>query len=172
MRSEPLRAAERSLGEAREQRVRAEAEQAQAGQATASVADAIRERLEVQPQDLAEIIDGPLKAELRTVAGEERRLDKLRREREVMGPVNLRADTEEAELATQISELQSQRGDLLEAVTKLRRATAELDREGRERLRTAFAEVDRHFQALFTRLFGGGHAHLALTGPPGNALQP
>ncbi|MBL8668651.1 MAG: AAA family ATPase [Rhodospirillales bacterium] len=179
-----LRAAERSLGEAREQRVRAEAEQAQAGQTTASVTDAIRERLEVQPQDLAEIIDGPLKAEL-DVAGEERRLDKLRREREVMGPVNLRADTEEAELATQISELQSQRGDLLEAVTKLRRATAELDREGRERLRTAFAEVDRHFQALFTRLFRGGHAHLALTdtedplqsglevmaSPPGKKLQ-
>ena len=179
-----LRAAERALGEAREQRVRAEAGQAQAEQTAASVTEAIRERLEVQPQALVEIIDGPLKADL-DVAGEERRLDKLRREREVMGPVNLRADTEEAELANQIGELQDQRGDLLEAVTKLRRATAELDREGRERLRIAFAEVDRHFQALFTRLFGGGHAHLALTdaddplqsglevmaSPPGKKLQ-
>jgi chromosome segregation protein len=40
---------------------------------------------------------------------------------------------------------------------------AELDREGRERLRASFAEIDRHFQTLFQRLFGGGRAHLALT---------
>ncbi|MFO1145530.1 MAG: hypothetical protein U1E33_02740 [Rhodospirillales bacterium] len=179
-----LRAAERALGEAREQRVRAEAERSQAEQATASVQEAIAERLEVEPRVLPEIIDAPLKADL-DVAAEERRLERLRREREGMGPVNLRADAEEAELRTQIDELQQQRGDLLEAVAKLRRGTAELDREGRERLRIAFAEIDRHFQALFTRLFGGGHAHLALTdaedplqaglevmaSPPGKKLQ-
>ncbi|MFO1120134.1 MAG: hypothetical protein U1E38_08605 [Rhodospirillales bacterium] len=171
-------------GEAREQRVRAEAERSQAEQATASVQEAIAERLEVEPRVLPEIIDAPLKADL-DVAAEERRLERLRREREGMGPVNLRADAEEAELRTQIDELQQQRGDLLEAVAKLRRGTAELDREGRERLRIAFAEIDRHFQALFTRLFGGGHAHLALTdaedplqaglevmaSPPGKKLQ-
>ncbi|HEM46775.1 MAG TPA: chromosome segregation protein SMC, partial [Alphaproteobacteria bacterium] len=35
-------------------------------------------------------------------------------------------------------------------------------REGRERLMAAFAEVNEHFEELFTRLFGGGHAHLTM----------
>lgn len=179
-----LRAAERTLGEAREERVRAEAELRQAESHATAIADSITERLEVRPQSLPEII-GTLPPTSSDVAAEERRLERLRRERELMGPVNLRADTEEAQLRDQIEELRRQRADLLEAVAKLRRGVAELDREGRERLQAAFGEIDRHFQALFARLFGGGHAHLALTdsddplqaglevmaSPPGKKLQ-
>ncbi len=179
-----MRAAERALGEAREERVRAEAEQKQSESQATAIADSIAERLDVRPQSLPEII-GTLPTTSCDVAAEERRLERLRREREVMGPVNLRADTEEAQLRDQIEELRRQRADLLEAVAKLRRGVAELDREGRERLQAAFAEIDRHFQALFARLFGGGHAHLALTesadplqaglevmaSPPGKKLQ-
>lgn len=179
-----LRAAERELGQAREERVRSEAERGQAETAVAVVASSIVERLDVQPQALPEII-GMLPPADMDIAAEEQRLERLRRERELMGPVNLRADAEEIELREQIGELQRERGDLQEAVAKLRRGIAELDREGRERLRAAFAEIDRHFQELFTRLFGGGHAHLALVdaedplqaglevmaSPPGKKLQ-
>ena len=39
-----------------------------------------------------------------------------------------------------------------------------LNREGRERLSAVFEEVDKHFQSLFARMFGGGRAHLSLVG--------
>ena len=51
---------------------------------------------------------------------------------------------------------------MTEAVHRLRGSIGNLNREGRERLRAAFEAVDGHFQRLFTRLFEGGQAHLAL----------
>jgi len=47
--------------------------------------------------------------------------------------------------------------------TKLRTGLAALNREGRERLLAAFAQVNAHFRDLFTHLFGGGQAELQLT---------
>ncbi|MGH6915285.1 MAG: AAA family ATPase, partial [Geminicoccales bacterium] len=102
-----------------------------------------------------------------------------------LGPVNLRAIDEAKELADRIEVLQTEKAELAGAIERLRRAIATLNREGRERLRAAFAEVERHFEALFVRLFGGGRARLALTdlddplaagleiaaSPPGKKLQ-
>ena len=75
--------------------------------------------------------------------------------------------------------------ELHEAVNRLRGSIGNLNREGRERLREAFDKVDAHFRHLFTRLFEGGQAHLALVDsddpleagleifaqPPGKRLQ-
>jgi chromosome segregation protein len=75
--------------------------------------------------------------------------------------------------------------ELVEAIARLRGSIGSLNREGRERLRAAFEEVDGHFRVLFTRLFEGGQAHLALIDsddpleagleiyaqPPGKRLQ-
>ena len=58
--------------------------------------------------------------------------------------------------------MQDSRADLLEAIGRLRRGIASLDREGRERMLAAFETIDGHFRRLFTELFGGGKAHLAL----------
>jgi len=79
-----------------------------------------------------------------------------------MGPVNLAAEREAEEVEQRIAALRREREDLTAALAKLRGAIGALNREGRERLMACFAEVDRHFQALFTRLFGGGTAHLRL----------
>ena len=79
----------------------------------------------------------------------------------------------------------SEHEDLISAIGKLRRGINELNREGRQRLLTSFEEVDKHFQGLFVRLFGGGRAHLELVesddpleagleimaSPPGKRLQ-
>ena len=54
--------------------------------------------------------------------------------------------------------------EITAGIAKLRAALGHLNREGRERLAAVFTQVDRHFQALFTRMFGGGRAHLALVG--------
>jgi chromosome segregation protein len=115
----------------------------------------------------------------------ETKLERLIRERENMGPVNLRAEAEAAELDQQITGLQTERSDLVAAIARLRQGIASLNREGRERLLAAFEHVNTHFEQLFVRLFGGGRAHLALTesedpleagleimaSPPGKRLQ-
>src|SRR5690606_20361551 len=92
----------------------------------------------------------------------ESRVDRLLRERDTMGPVNLRAEQEMTELAEQLAGLDREKTDLVAAIEKLRQGIAELNREGRARLLASFQEVNGHFQVLFQRLFGGGRAHLEL----------
>src|SRR5262249_7662522 len=115
----------------------------------------------------------------------EARCDKLMREREAMGPVNLMAESEAEELEARVTGLTNERTDLTEAIARLRRGISALNHEGRERLLAAFTKVNEHFTQLFTRLFGGGHAHLTLdegedplasgleimASPPGKKLQ-
>jgi chromosome segregation protein len=91
------------------------------------------------------------------------RLDRLTRERAGIGPVNLVAEGEATEIGSQVEALERERGDLTEAIAKLRRGAHELDQQGRELLAAAFERVNRHFADLFMRLFGGGKAELALT---------
>jgi chromosome segregation protein len=180
-----LKAAEARLAEAREDRVRAEAAVAQAEEHGNDVVQRIRERLDCAPEETAGI--AALKADETPPAREavDTRLQRLLRERDNMGPVNLRAEAEAAELEQQIAGLQTERSDLVNAIARLRSGISSLNREGRERLLAAFELVNTSFGTLFTRLFGGGHAHLKLTeaedpleagleimaSPPGKRLQ-
>ena len=81
-----------------------------------------------------------------------------------MGPVNLRAEVEMAEVEERLANLEREREEIGHAIAKLRGSIGHLNREGRERLRAVFDRVDAEFRALFSRLFGGGRAHLALVG--------
>ena len=92
-------------------------------------------------------IDDP--NELPNVESAEKRVERLLRERENMGPVNLLAESEASELEEQIETLQSEREDLITAIGKLRRSISELNREGRQRLLKSFEEVNTHFKKLF-----------------------
>jgi chromosome segregation protein len=106
-------------------------------------------------------------------------------ERERLGPVNLRADIELAELEGQAQLTVSEKAELETAIARLRGSIGSLNREGRARLAAAFLSVDGHFRTLFTDLFGGGEARLALiesddpleagleimAQPPGKKLQ-
>ncbi len=93
-----------------------------------------------------------------------KKCDRLSRERDEMGPVNLLAEQELDELETRIAGIIVDRDEVTTAIAKLRGAIGSLNREGRERLAAVFTEVDRHFRTLFTRVMGGGRAHLALVG--------
>jgi len=93
----------------------------------------------------------------------ETRLENLKRERERLGAVNLRADEEASEVEAQLEGLQHEKEDLEGAIRRLRTGIGTLNREGRERLLAAFAKVNTHFQRLFVTLFGGGAAELVLT---------
>ena len=93
----------------------------------------------------------------------ERKLDRLSQEREKMGGVNLRADEEAAEQEERMTAMSDERADLEAAIARLREGIDELNTEGRQRLLKAFDTVNGHFGRLFTTLFGGGEASLALT---------
>ena len=160
-----LRAAEAALGQAREDRVRCEAGREQGAQSRQAIAERILERLECTPDGILEAGGVKEGETLPAVDVLEARVERLNRERQNMGPVNLRAEQEATEMGEQIQTLETERADLIAAINRLRHGIAELNREGRERLLASFEEVNRHFQELFTGLFGGGRAHLTLTNP-------
>ncbi len=180
-----LRETESELSEARERRARADGGVDQARQTCRDLAERIGERLECTPEETRTLAGLESDDAPPEISGVENRLERLSRERDGMGPVNLRAEQESQELSEQIEGLQSERTDLVEAIERLRRGIAELNREGRQRLLTSFQAVDESFRGLFTRLFGGGNAHLSLTeaedplqagleimaSPPGKKMQ-
>jgi chromosome segregation protein len=179
------RRAEHGLSAAREERARGEVRRDAAGIALARLREDIHDRLAIEPEALSELIaedDEPGGAD---AAQLDARLERLTREREAIGPVNLVAEREAAEVEAQVENLQRERAELTEAIARLRRGIATLDQEGRKRLQAAFGTLNGHFSTLFQRLFGGGRAHLALTddddpleagleimaSPPGKRLQ-
>ena len=154
------RAAEAALAAAREDAVRAEGGLQQADHAWGTVAERILERLGANPA----LPDPPADLSPDSEDKARRRLERLLKEREEMGPVNLRAEQEAEEVEKQIATIETEREELTTAIAKLRGSIGHLNREGRERLTEVFQEVDQNFQQLFTRMFGGGRAHLALVG--------
>jgi chromosome segregation protein len=111
--------------------------------------------------------------------------ERLSADRERIGPVNLVAERELAELEAASLGNNSERDELGQAVARLRGSIGTLNREGRQRMRAAFEAVDGHFRRLFAALFDGGQAHLEmidsddpleagleiLAQPPGKRLQ-
>ncbi|MBV9931641.1 MAG: AAA family ATPase [Alphaproteobacteria bacterium] len=95
-------------------------------------------------------------------AEESTRHERLMQERERIGPVNLVAERELAELDENRAASAAEREELGQAIHRLRGSIGSLNREGRVRLLAAFETVDRHFRSLFTTLFEGGQAHLEL----------
>lgn len=79
-------------------------------------------------------------------------------------PVNLAAIAEHAEAAQRKDYLDAQHADLTTALETLEEAIRKIDRETRGRFKDTFDRVNSSFQALYPRLFGGGHAYLELTG--------
>ena len=157
------RRADEALAAARESRTRLEVQSDGARQAVTGLAREIRERINAEPdalRDLAGLAVGEAPADAATTAA---RLERLTREREGIGPINLVAESEAAQLGAQADALEREHADLTGAVAKLRRAAAALDHEGRHLLAAAFERVNGHFATLFARLFGGGTARLALT---------
>ena len=119
------------------------------------------ERFECPAPVLPEKI-GFANAEVGEAGDESARFDRLTADRERLGPVNLVAESELRELEEGRTANLAEREELGEAINRLRGSIGSLNREGRARLLAAFEAVDRHFRRLFTTLFAGGEAHLAL----------
>jgi len=126
------------------------------------VAHEIHEMLEVEPSEVVGLAGIDPNKPLPESSAVEASLERLRRERERLGAVNLRAEEELREVETQHGSLSAERDDLAEAIKRLRHGIQNLNREARERLLASFEVVNNHFKHLFTELFGGGTAELQL----------
>ena len=158
-----MRQLEQSLGGARETRAASQARKTAAQERKEEVQARIHESLSCAPDELKELLED-LSPDSKMLEGDiERKLERLGRERENMGAVNLRADEEATEQEERLSALNDERQDLIGAIAKLREGIESLNAEGRQRLLDAFDTVNAHFGRLFVTLFGGGHASLALT---------
>jgi len=155
------RDAERAASEAREARARAEARFDAARETVAYAAERIADDQETTPAQLLE----SLGADPETMPASdliEADVNRLKRQRDALGAVNLRAEEDAAEVQTEHDNLAREKADLEEAIKALRSGIASLNREGRERLLTAFEQVNSNFSLLFKHLFGGGEADLVL----------
>lgn len=176
---------EQLLGAAREARVRAESDLEHQKVSMDELAIRVREALDCTLENVLKAGEVGEDEEFPELSVVENRLERLRKERDNMGPVNLRAELEANEVEEKLTSLQTEQTDLVTAIDKLRQGITSLNKEGRERLLEAFQKVDGHFQKLFVEVFGGGRAHLQLVesddplqagleiyaSPPGKRLQ-
>ena len=163
--------------------------------------EATLEGIDQRKMDLVYIVKNELKLEnvinllsisdlissesLPLVEEQEKKLSDMKKQRESLGSVNLRADIETEKFKTTIKKMEDDRADLVSAIVKLKTSINELNQKGRERLMEAFSKVNRKFNEVFTKLFNGGNAKLELVdsddpleaglellvSPPGKRLQ-
>ena len=91
-------------------------------------------------------------------------IDRINREIQSLGAVNLAALDELTASRERKQFLDSQSADLNEAMATLEDAIKKIDMETRDLLASTFATVNEHFGKMFPELFGGGNARLVMTG--------
>lgn len=149
------------LASARESRATAQAQADNQEQRRIEMGRISGERFECSPPILPQKL-GFDENDVRDTAQESAALEKFQQDRERIGPVNLVAADELAELEKEQNEGRAEGEELIQAINQLRGSISSLNREGRIRLRAAFTAVDEHFRRLFSILFNGGAAHLEL----------
>ena len=119
------------------------------------------------------------------VEAQAQKVEKIKKQRDSLGSVNLRADEETKKYEVEIKRMEDDRADLYSAIVKLKTSIDELNQKGRERLLEAFTKVNRKFNEVYTKLFSGGTAKIELVdsddpleaglemyvSPPGKRLQ-
>jgi chromosome segregation protein len=120
-----------------------------------------------------------------SIEEQSKKAEKIKKQRESLGSVNLRADEETQKYESEIQKMEDDRADLYSAIVKLKSSIDELNQKGRERLLDAFTKVNRKFNEVYTKLFNGGTAKIELVdsedpleaglemyvSPPGKRLQ-
>ena len=181
-----VREAEKAVSTLREEMIKIEALLNLSKAKIQNIEDRVFEKLKIKSTELDKFIntkeeDQPIKS----IEILEKTLQRLLNERETLGAVNLRAEDEMNEMLNKIEVMSKERVDLEEAIAKLRSGIFELNKEGRQRLKESFEEVNENFKQLFQKLFGGGNAELRLVGnedplqaglevlasPPGKKMQ-
>jgi chromosome segregation protein len=121
------------------------------------------QQLEEAGADLAAVAQSIAEGNVR-LTGLQGEIDRIHREIQSLGAVNLAALDELTAARERKTFLDSQMADLVEAMTTLEDAIKKIDNETRELLGSTFETVNGHFGRMFPELFGGGNAKLVMTG--------
>ena len=155
------REAMQAAAEVREDKARIEVVFENARSSEEGTRGRIREHAQTTPEELAEILDFD-PDRLPSSPDQEIEVSRLKRSRDALGEVNLRAELDAREIQESMDQLAADRDEVTAAIHKLRSNISVLNREGKERILTAFESVNTNFQHLFKYLFGGGNARLEL----------
>ncbi len=98
------------------------------------------------------------------IHGMQTEIDRINREIQSLGAVNLAALEELSSARERKTFLDAQSADLNEAMATLEDAIKKIDAETRDLLGGTFKTVNEHFGRMFPELFGGGNARLVMTG--------
>ncbi|MEO7151255.1 MAG: chromosome segregation protein SMC, partial [Burkholderiaceae bacterium] len=121
------------------------------------------EQLTAAQADL-DALAGSIEADKVRLPGLQPEIDRIHREVETLGAVNLAALDELGTARERKTFLDAQSADLNEAIATLTDAIHRIDLETRELLASTFDQVNGHFGRMFPKLFGGGNARLVMTG--------
>jgi chromosome segregation protein len=110
------------------------------------------------------VIEASIAEESIKLHGLQTEIDKLQKEIQSLGAVNLAALEELGTASERKQFLDAQSSDLNEAINTLEAAIRKIDGETRALLSDTFAAVNHHFGIMFPELFGGGTAKLVMTG--------
>ena len=177
---------EQKLSLLREEMIKIEAKLNLSKAQVKNIEDRVWEKLRIKNDQLYEIANLDKNDEIDiSIDALEKTVQRLINERDSIGAVNLRAEEEMNEMRDKIKTMSDERIDLEQAIDKLKTGIFELNKEGRQRLKESFEEVNKNFKNLFQKLFGGGSAELKLVGnedpllaglevlasPPGKKMQ-
>ena len=121
------------------------------------------QQLEEAQADLAAVAQSISEGNVR-LTGLQGEIDRMHREIQALGAVNLAALDELTAARERKTFLDAQSADLVEAMTTLEDAIKKIDAETRDLLGSTFNTVNEHFGRMFPELFGGGNARLVMTG--------
>jgi len=173
------------LNDFREEKIRIEGLLAMNNETLKQLSEQVKESLGINIEGLNKMANMDENRPLPPIEELEKKLERLIKEQERLGGVNLLAEEEANELEEKVTKINKDKSDLVSAISKLREAINKLNTEGRQRLLAAYGIVNENFQKLFIQLFGGGKAYLKFTdendplqaglevfaSPPGKKLQ-
>ena len=134
-----------------------------------------RDEATAELERIAELLDREVEPPTEELSEEqreeiERKLERLARRREALGPVNPLAEQEYEEALAHVSQLEEQRQDLESALAELQGLIRETDEKIRGAFEGTFEATQRNFEELTEHLFPGGRGRLRLVGEPGPRL--
>ena len=104
-----------------------------------------------------------VKEEYSAVQVQEEEIQRLKRRIESIGPVNLAAPEEYANLEERYNFLLTQQQDLVKAKEDLHQVITKINMNTRENFKNTFYVVQENFRKIYSQLFEGGEADLILT---------
>ena len=184
--NESLKSKQEKFAVLRENKARFEATVEGIDQRKMDLIYVVKKELKVENvNNLFSITDFANSDELPSIEDEEKKLTEMKKSRDALGSVNLRADLETEKFKISIKKMEDDRADLVSAIIKLKSSINELNQKGRERLLDAFSKINKKFNEVYVKLFNGGNAKLELVdsedpleaglemlvSPPGKRLQ-